>query len=123
MSKKTIQSTLKLATGSAIALTLAGSPIAAQADTSPFGMTALVSGYMVADAKNMEAKCGGNMAPKSSEAKCGGDMGTKKSSEAKCGGDMGAKKSSEAKCGGDMGTKSKPMVEAKCGEAKCGGNK
>jgi uncharacterized low-complexity protein len=123
MSNKSLKSTIKIATGSAIALTLAASPIAAQADVNPFGMTALVSGYMVADAKSMESKCGGNMAPKSGEAKCGSDMAGKKSSEAKCGSDMGSKKSSEAKCGGDMGAKSKPIVEAKCGEAKCGGKK
>lgn len=110
MANKTIQSSLKIATGSALALTLAASPIAAQADTNPFGMTALVSGYMVADTRITEAKCGAEKA-------------AEKASEAKCGADKPAAKAVEAKCGGDKAPKSKPVIEAKCGEAKCGGNK
>lgn len=115
MSSKSLKTSIKLATGSAVALTLAASPLTAQADINPFGMTALTSGYMVADAKSTEGKCG--------EAKCGGDKAASKSTEGKCGSNKAMDKSSEGKCGGDKGAKSKPIVEAKCGEAKCGGNK
>ena len=66
---------------------------AAVAQTNPFGMQELESGYMQFAA---EGKCG--------EGKCGGDKATK---EGKCG---------EGKCGGDKAAK-----EGKCGEGKCGG--
>jgi uncharacterized low-complexity protein len=68
------------------------------ADSNPFALNSLSSGYMVEAA---EGKCG--------EAKCGAD----KAKEAKCG---------EAKCGADKATEAK-CGEAKCGEGKCGGDK
>ncbi|MEM7283292.1 MAG: hypothetical protein AAF438_16875, partial [Pseudomonadota bacterium] len=83
---------VSLAVGAALATSLAGISTA-NAETSPFGLTALGSGYMVADAG--EGKCG--------EGKCGGD---KAEGEGKCG---------EGKCGGD-----KAEGEGKCGEGKCG---
>ena len=81
----------------------------AASGASPFSMTALESGYMVAAAeKGKEGKCGegkcGAQKAKAKEAKCGGD----KAKEAKCGG----QKAKEGKCGGD---KSK--------DGKCGANK
>jgi uncharacterized low-complexity protein len=92
---------VSLAAGLALAGSLAGLS-AAQADTSPFGMTALSSGYMALAAVG-EGKCGGDK--KDAEGKCGGD---KKDAEGKCG---------EGKCGGEK------EGEGKCGEGKCGGDK
>ena len=102
MSKQTIKP-ITLVAGAALAATLAATP--AQADVNPFGMSALAGGYMVADAKATEGKCG--------EAKCGSNKAAEKVEEAKCG---------EAKCGSNK-AEPKPIVEAKCGEAKCGSNK
>ena len=94
-----------VAVGTALATSLA-SVSDANADSSPFSMTALSSGYM-ADvafgghgAKGEEGKCG--------EGKCGGEKGE----EGKCG---------EGKCGGDKGEEGK-CGEGKCGEGKCGGS-
>jgi len=102
MLKKTIKP-ISMAAGIALAGSLAGVSVA-QADSSPFGMTALSSGYMTVAAlsehKGEEGKCG--------EGKCGGDKD--KDAEGKCG---------EGKCGGD---KDKD-AEGKCGEGKCGGDK
>jgi uncharacterized low-complexity protein len=99
MFKKAI-SPVSLAAGLALAGSLAGASVA-QADTNPFGMTALSSGYM-AMASVGEGKCG--------EGKCGGDKeGEGKCGEGKCGGDSGEGKEGEGKCG-----------EGKCGEGKCG---
>ena len=99
MLKKTIKP-ISMAVGIALAGSLAGVSVA-QADSSPFGMTALSSGYMTVAAlsehKDAEGKCG--------EGKCGGD----KDAEGKCG---------EGKCG-----TSKEDGEGKCGEGKCGGDK
>lgn len=87
-------------------------PTSSQADTNPFALTELDTGYMQIAME--EGKCGGKK--NDMEAKCGGDM---KAKESKCGGE---KKAAESKCGaGKMeSTKAK---EGKCGEAKCGGNK
>lgn len=103
MSKQTIKP-ITLVVGAALSATLAAAPV--QADVSPFAMSALASGYMVADAKGSEAKCGSN----------------KPVSEAKCGAEKAAKKATEGECGSNK-AKAKPIVEAKCGEAKCGANK
>jgi uncharacterized low-complexity protein len=96
MLKKTIKP-VSLAAGIALVGSLAGMS-AAQADTSPFGMTALSSGYMDIAShggdKEGEGKCG--------EGKCGEDKD--KEGEGKCG---------EGKCGED---------KEKEGEGKCGGN-
>jgi uncharacterized low-complexity protein len=79
--------------------------ISVQANTSPFSVNTLDSGYMQS-AK--EGKCG--------EGKCGGDKAekaVKTMKEGKCG---------EGKCGGDKAEKAvKTMKEGKCGEGKCGG--
>jgi uncharacterized low-complexity protein len=122
MKTNTIQASIKLAT--AMAVTLAAAPMAAQADINPFSISALESGYMVAG-KMAEAKCGDS---KAAEAKCGAKKGAMaaKAAEAKCGADkssMEMEKAAEAKCGAAKKEMKKPIVEAKCGEAKCGGNK
>ncbi len=67
-----------VAVGAALATSVAGISVA-NAETSPFAMTALSTGYM-ADVHYGEGKCG--------EGKCGGDT---KGEEGKCG---------EGKCGG-----------------------
>lgn len=100
MTKKMSRTTLSLALGTSLAA-LGGAHLV-NAGENPFSLTQLESGYKVV----AEAKCGG--AKKEAEAKCGAD---KKTSEAQCGAD---KKAAEAE---------KKAVEAKCGEAKCGGNK
>jgi len=78
MTKRDLLKPVAIAVGAA----LAGGVTVANADTSPFVMTSLSSGYMSADIG--EGKCG--------EGKCGGDKAEK--SEGKCG---------EGKCGGDKG--------------------
>ena len=91
----------------------------AQAESNPFGMTDLSSGYQVTMGKKDEAgegKCGGDM--KGKEGKCGGDKakeGDMKGKEGKCG---------EGKCGGDKAKEGDMKgKEGKCGEGKCGGKK
>jgi len=116
MSEKILKP-VSLAVGLALAGSLAGASVA-QADSSPFAVTALSSGYMTTqhlgegscggakeeESKGKEGKCG--------EGKCGGEKGEKgeqgeKGEEGKCGGDKGE----EGKCGGDKGE------EGKCGGA------
>ena len=79
---------ITLAIGSAFAVSLSAIP-AAQADNTPFGMQALKSGYMVADAKAPEGKCGGKKEDemKAKEGKCGNKPKMKdgKCGEGKCG--------------------------------------
>ncbi len=66
MSQKSNLKPIALAVGAAIATSL-GAMSAANADTSPFGMTSLSSGYMSADVMTAgEGKCG--------EGKCGGSL-------------------------------------------------
>ena len=97
MTKKELLKPVAIAVGSALAGSMVVST--ASADTTPFAMTALSSGYMTADAG--EGKCG--------EGKCGGDKeDAKGEGEGKCG---------EGKCGGDK------EGEGKCGEGSCGGDK
>lgn len=91
MTTKRVRNKLALAAGAALAGSLAGISVAA-ADSSPFSMTELSSGYLVADAGGAE---------KGEEGKCG---------EGKC----GAEKGEDAQ--GDKG------AEGKCGEGKCGGD-
>lgn len=63
MSQETFRKTpLALAIGTAFTVSLAQTAIANTQDN-PFGMSALSSGYMVAEAKSSEGKCG--------EGKCG----------------------------------------------------
>jgi uncharacterized low-complexity protein len=101
---------LSLAIGSAFAVSLAASPIANAAEN-PFGMSALKSGYMLADAsdkKMPEGKCGDMKDAKAKDAKCGGTMKH----------DAAAGKMKDGQCGNTA-----KMKEGKCGEGKCGGKK
>jgi len=91
MSKQT-STFISAATGALVVASLSA-PAYAAADTNPFAITSLQSGYMVAAA---EGKCG--------EGKCGGASGAKKDA-------------AEGKCGGSK----KDSAEGKCGEGKCGG--
>jgi len=106
MSKQT-STFISAATGALVVASLSA-PAYAAADTNPFAITSLQSGYMVAAA---EGKCG--------EGKCGGASGAKKdAAEGKCGGASAPKKdAAEGKCGGSK----KDSAEGKCGEGKCGG--
>ncbi len=117
-----MKKSLSVAMGATFLTAMAASPIAS-ADTNPFGMQNLESGYLqVAEGKcgegkekAKEAKCGGE---KAKEAKCGGE----KAKEAKCGGEKAKEaKCGEGKCGEGMENKSEKAKEAKCGEGKCGG--
>lgn len=106
MSKRQTISPLSLTAGAAIVAALGTAP-AVQADVNPFAVTVLSSGYMVAD-KGAEGQCGGN----------------KRVSEAECGANKASTKVKEGECGAaKIKPVSKPIQEAKCGEAKCGGNK
>ena len=119
---------LSFAIGSAFAVSLAGTPVANAAEN-PFGMSALKSGYLLADAtdakpmeaKPVEGKCGGKKDEKAKDGKCGGKKDAK-AKDAKCGGamkkDAAAGKMKDGKCG----NKAK-MKDGKCGEGKCGGKK
>jgi uncharacterized low-complexity protein len=107
---------LSIAMGAAFAATMAASPVT-NADTSPFGMQTLESGYMqLTEGKCGEGKCGEKKGEK--EGKCGegkdkeGKCGEGKDKEGKC----GEGKDKEGKCGESKGKK-----EGKCGEGKCGG--
>ena len=123
---------LSLAIGSAFAVSLAASPLANAAEN-PFGMSALKSGYMLADASDMKAsdkkmpegKCGDKKSTKAKDAKCGGkmkhDAATGKMKDGKCGNTAKMKegKCGEGKCGATKGMKTKDSMKAK--EGKCGG--
>ena len=100
--KHTMKKSLSVAMGATFLTAMATSPIAS-ADTNPFGMQNLESGYL----QVAEGKCGEG---KDKEGKCGEG----KAKEAKCG---------EGKCGEGMENKSEKAKEAKCGEGKCGGKK
>ncbi|MGB5278845.1 MAG: hypothetical protein WBO73_00435 [Gammaproteobacteria bacterium] len=108
MSDKSFKKPLAIAMGATFAAALSASPVA-NADSNPFGMQNLSSGYMqLAEGKCGEGKCGGKS---EKEGKCGeGKCGGKSEKEGKCG---------EGKCGG-MKEKEKEK-EGKCGEGKCGG--
>ena len=118
---KHINKPIALAISAAFAAT-AGAGIAS-ADTSPFSMTTLSSGYML--------DAGGDVAKKGEEGKCGeGKCGEKKGEEGKCGeGKCGEKKGEEGKCGeGKCGEHKEKGAEGSCGEHKdksaegsCGG--
>ena len=111
-------STLSLAIGSVFAVSLIAAPVA-KAAGNPFGMQQLNSGYLVADAKAADGKCGDK---KDHDGKCGdkkaadGKCGDKKAKDGKCGeGKCGAKKDGKAadgKCG------DKKDHEGKCGDKK-----
>jgi uncharacterized low-complexity protein len=101
MSKKSL---LAAAAGTAFVASMAATPIAA-ATENPFALSALASGYQVADnhAKPVEGKCGGKKEAemKSKEGKCGNTAKMKdgKCGEGKCG---GAKKPADAKPAGQQ---------------------
>ncbi len=110
--KHTMKKSLSVAMGATFLTAMAASPIAS-ADTNPFGMQNLESGYL----QVAEGKCGEGK-EKAKEAKCGGE----KAKEAKCGGEKAKEaKCGEGKCGEGMENKSEKAKEAKCGEGKCGG--
>ena len=97
-----MQQIKKTAIATALGAVVIGSlaSISVQANTSPFSVQSLDSGYMLIAE---EGKCG--------EGKCGGDKAEK-----------AAKTMKEGKCGGDKAEKAaKTMKEGKCGEGKCGG--
>jgi len=114
MSKSTSMKPLALAIGAAFVTSLAGVSVANAAEN-PFGMSELSSGYMVADGKMKEGKCG-EKHKKENDGKCGGKMKGEDCHHKdghdhdKDGKKMDKKK--DGKCG-----------EAKCGEGKCGGKK
>jgi uncharacterized low-complexity protein len=91
----------------------------ANAETNPFGMTELSSGYMqLAEAKAAEMKCGASMkmdgAAKTAEGACAGAKTPAKTAEGKCGDMMDGdkmKKGMESACGAMMKGK-----EGACGE-------
>ncbi len=100
-----MKKSLSVALGTTFLAAMSASPVA-NADTNPFGMQNLESGYM----QVAEGKCG--------EGKCGeGKMKKEKAKEAKCG--ESHKKEMDGKCG----SKEKMKKEGKCGEGKCGGKK
>ncbi|MGR9115467.1 MAG: hypothetical protein ACU85E_06850 [Gammaproteobacteria bacterium] len=105
--KKLNKTPLAAVMGTAVVSTLAAT--ATYAETNPFGMTELSSGYMqIAQAeKSGEMKCGANMG---GEGKCGASM------------NMGAPKMPEGKCAGKKTPEKAPQKakEAACGEGKCG---
>ena len=110
--KHTMKKSLAVALGTTFIAAMSASPMA-NADTNPFGMQNLESGYMqVAEGKCGEGKCGEGK-EKAKEAKCG-EGKEKAKKEGKCG---------EGKCGEGKMNKSDKAKEAKCGEGKCGGKK
>lgn len=118
MNKKPQTSPVSLAIGAAFAAGLAASPVV-HADVNPFAVTALSSGYMVASSKNSEGQCGASKSM--NEAKCGAEKASQKvAKEGECG---ASKRVNEGECGAKKAAQPKPIKEAKCGEAKCGGNK
>ncbi len=121
MTKKFQKKPTALTLGAAVAATLSAGSIA-NAETNPFGVSELPSGYMqLAEAEKKDGscgagKCGGKMKEKMEKkdgkcgaGKCGGEM---KDKDGNCAGDKKGAKKSEGECG-----------EGKCGEGKCGGKK
>ncbi len=110
--KNTMKKSMAVALGTTFIAAMSASPMV-NADTNPFGMQNLESGYMqVADGKCGDGKCGSKGESKKAEngeGKCG---------EGKCGEGMmnqNEDTKKEAKCG-----EGKMKKEAKCGEGKCG---
>ena len=129
MSKMKLLRPVAIAVSAALA---GGVSVTANADTGPFAMAGLSSGYMLAsgtegaggekaaeaEGKCGEGKCGEAMKANEAEGKCGEDMKAHHA-EGKCGEDMKAHHA-EGKCGEDMKAH---HAEGKCGEGKCGGEK
>lgn len=110
MAKKHTPKALAAAIGATFVATMAASPVVS-ADTNPFAMSPLTSGYQVA---GKDGSCGG-MKKGAKDGNCG----NMKKGEGHCGG----KKNGEAHCGGKKGDMSKGKKEGQCGEGKCGGKK
>jgi uncharacterized low-complexity protein len=112
---KTRNAHLKLATGAAIAATVAFAPVALAADN-PFSMQTLGAGYQLAQAdKKVDGKCG--------EGKCGA---TKKVEEKKKDGSCGAGKAKDGSCGAakaDTKKKDGSCGGAKAKDGSCGAKK
>ncbi len=101
MKKSSLRSTIGVVLGTAMigALSVATN---ATADTSPFAMKTLSSGYTVA---------GGGMGGKCGQGKCGGKKAKAgKSGQGKC----GAMKGTHGKCGGKKGQMSKTPAISNC---------
>ncbi|PKM11516.1 MAG: hypothetical protein CVV13_08790 [Gammaproteobacteria bacterium HGW-Gammaproteobacteria-3] len=97
--KKPNKTPLAALMGTAVASTFAAT--AAHAETNPFGMTELSSGYMQLAETAKEGSCG--------EGKCGASM------------NMGAGKVHEGNCAGKKTpSKTAKAKEGACGEGKCG---
>ncbi len=126
------QKTVAAAVGSLLIGSVAGISTASAA--SPFAMTSMESGYMVAEkakeGKCGEGKCGDQKAMK--EGTCGDkamkdgkemkDMsGMKGKKEGTCG-DKSMKEGKEMKDMSNMKDSKKGKEERKCGEGKCGGS-
>ncbi len=106
--KKINKTPVALAVGTAVAS--AFTMTVANAETNPFGMSELSSGYMQMAESD-----------KAGEKSCGAGMGKKEGScgEGKCGDKMmGETKVKEGKCAGNK--KAAKAEEGKCGEGKCG---
>jgi len=109
---------LAAALGAAFVTSMAFTPMAS-ADTNPFGVTELETGYMVL----AEGKCGDKAAKKAAkaEAKCGEG----KCGEGKCGANNAADtaKKADGSCGANKAADTAKKAEGKCGEGKCGEKK
>lgn len=92
----TLNKPLAIAAGAAIVASLFATP--SSADTNPFQLAELDSGYMLAE-RGTEAKCG--------EAKCGEDKAAAQAMPSPA----------EAKCGANK-DEARPAPEAKCGASK-----
>lgn len=119
MSEKFQKKPLALSIGAVVVTSLSASPIV-NAETNPFGLTELSSGYMqIAEGmKCGAAKCGGKKGEK--QGNCAGKKDAK-GADAKCGeGKCAAGKCAGKKDAKDAGTKD---VDAKCGAGKCAAGK
>ena len=99
---------------------------AISADSNPFDISELSSGYMnTAEVDVVEAGVKKMKDGACGEGKCGGKMAgeAEKTVEGKCAGKMDdASKAAEGKCGDKKMDKPK-AAEGKCGEGKCGNKK
>jgi len=127
MSISSNKKTVALAAGAVLTAGLALSPTLASAETSPFAVSELSSGYMqLAGHHAAEAKCGEG---KCGEGKCGNapaKVGTQADIDGKAAEYHEKMKALESKCGegkcgeGKCGNAPAKATEAKCGEGKCG---
>lgn len=111
-----VKKSVSVAVGAAFVAAMSAAPVV-NAETNPFAMQSLDSGYMqLAEGKCGEGKCGEGKKTTKMEGKCG--EGKKESSmEGKCGEGKKADRM-EGKCGE---SKKATRMEGKCGEGKCGG--